>query len=197
MLLFSETIDRTARLVIAIASAGVYGLGVLALLTAYCSYRCPQVRAKHLPMLTFAYLGSILWYAGFLHANGIVSRIDSWDLCNIWYVWAFFVFGVMLHLSVLIMRLYSLHKVFVQQGKVAFRHYAVLSTAIYTPALALGFAVTLLPEYGVDYNVNIQSCTVSVIYSCAAFALAILSLCILGVSIDDKYTSLQSSANQL
>ncbi|RKP10396.1 hypothetical protein THASP1DRAFT_27841 [Thamnocephalis sphaerospora] len=169
----------TSRAVL-LAAAVVYGASLLALFVAYCNYRYPLIKAKHLPLLTIAQFGGILWYAGFLHASGMVPRMDSWMACNVWAIWAQFVFGAMLHVGVLIVRLYTLHRVFVQRQSTSLSNFAVVSLVLTVPVLGLGFFATIMPQYGVTYNGVDKVCIISSIYAGAAYGLMGLALCALG-----------------
>jgi hypothetical protein len=170
------------RFIVCVTSAVVYGIGLLALLIAFCNHKYPLLKAKHLPLLTISHIGAISWNIGFLHASEFLVLPPSWELCALWDVWVQWVFGVMLLSGVLILRLYSLYRVFVQRKSAATRELGIISAYYYTPIIICAIVFTILPRFGSWYNPTLRKCKISSIYHGTAFGIVLLALLGLGVS---------------
>lgn len=182
MLNYTGIVPDSARLVIIAASAVVFGLGALALAVAGYFRRSPAIRSIQLPLLALVHLGSMLWWAGFLYAHGIVLPASSSIMCSVSLVWILFVFGAMLHLNMLIMRLYALRKALVRQNMTG-GSYAIISLMLYAPTIAFGVLATFMPELGVGYDPANHQCRSSLIYAGVALTLVLVSLGTFGVSV--------------
>ncbi|RKP24985.1 hypothetical protein SYNPS1DRAFT_16323, partial [Syncephalis pseudoplumigaleata] len=180
LLLDTKPAPDHVRFIICAVSAAVYGVGILALLIAFYNHKYPLLKAKHLPLLTISHIGAIMWNVGFLHASNFLVLPASIDYCALWDVWIQWVLGVMLLSGVLILRLYSLYRVFVQRKSATTKELGVVSAYYYAPIIACAVVFTALPRFGASYNPVARKCKVDPVYHGTAFGFVLIALMGLG-----------------
>ncbi|KAI9596226.1 hypothetical protein BDF19DRAFT_438530 [Syncephalis fuscata] len=176
----SDSTSEQVSFIVCVISITIYGTGILALLVAFYHRKYPLLKAKHLPLLALSHFGAILWNVGFLHASNFLILPARWELCGLWDIWIQWVFGVMLLSGVLILRLYSLYRVFVQRKSVTVKELVIVSIYYYLPIVLCAVFFTIMPKVGSWYNPVTKKCQVNAIYQGTAFGIVSLALIGLG-----------------
>ncbi|KAJ2160650.1 hypothetical protein GGF46_002079 [Coemansia sp. RSA 552] len=105
--------DNDDVILIAVCSA-LFGLTGAMLVYAWCNYNYRPIRAKNLTWTTAIYVSAVLWFIGDLPLNQHVWIDGGWKVCRLWVIW-FRIMGVYVFLSMTIVRLYALDRVFNQK----------------------------------------------------------------------------------
>jgi len=180
--LSDEPIGQIATIFILLLTLLTFGMGSIALIYANYHRNYPPLKAKHIPFLTVAFIGSFLWYLGELHSNGVFGYSNALtELCTIIDVWIQFVFGVELFLAVLVLRLYSLYQVFVRHRAISDVKLMPPIIAFYLPVLAIALYATFAPiGWAFYYDFGNAYCSANFYFKLSLFIVGAIGLLVLG-----------------
>jgi len=143
----------------------VFTAALLALFVAWWNEEFPPLRAKNLGLTSIALFGSILFFAGLVHASGIFAAhtgVAALAYCGLWEVWLQLVFGLGLLNLALHIRLYTLYHAFrLRKQPTSFKR-VLPALLLWLPWLAFGFVAFWSPNSSVRLDPASNTCVTNV-----------------------------------
>ncbi|KND02031.1 uncharacterized protein SPPG_02534 [Spizellomyces punctatus DAOM BR117] len=156
---------------------GIWCIDVIAVVYAIINYRYPPLKAKQVHLIAVALVASILWWIGNLQATGALGHVGIFRICLLWGVWVQAIFGVQLLLTVLVYRLYKLHRILIQEKPARGWQFWTTVLIFWLPMPIIGLAAHVLGEQRtIYYHAENDWCQWAPIYKYAMLPLPIVGL---------------------
>ncbi|KAH6563530.1 hypothetical protein BASA50_002562 [Batrachochytrium salamandrivorans] len=171
--------EASTLLVIGIVTLSI---DIIAFLIALYNQDYPPLRAKQLFLVGMGLVAGCLWFFGFMHAAGMFVLSGFFSNCPLWTVVVQISLGTQLVLITIMLRLYRLYRVIVQQKPISGLDFRFWWSVILLPMVLTAAIALILPSEDVNYlDPATGVCQFNYVFKFAIMGVVFITIIIVGV----------------